>query len=191
MKRKICISDNEINMLFAQEADRRMIYDKSIEDINIILSMFDNPDDFKWQDIRDEKDEFFDEIASLNKYLLIEYNNEIVGIFYHTNHLAKIENIEFHIWFVSKKYTGKGLGTRVVTMMKKYLNEMYGATVFMMRPWIKNPQAIRTYEKCGFEIMPNFNLNAYFTADEIAIYGNGAYTVEETVNMIAKISNAI
>ncbi len=187
MKRRKCISDNEINMLFAKESDRRLIYDLSIADSDIILSMFDDPNDFLWEDIRDEKAEFFDEIASINKYLFIEYKGEIIGIFYHTYHNAPIENVEFHIWFLSKNHTGKGFGTKVVSMMKEYINKKYNINTFMMRPWIKNPTAIRTYEKCGFEIKEDFDLSLFFTAEEIEKYGNGAYSVEETVNMVAKI----
>lgn len=187
MSRKICVSDGEINMLFAKESDRRLIYDMSTENIEIILSMFDDPAEFRWEDIRDEKAEFFDENPSLNKYLLIQYNNEIIGMFIHLYHKAPIINEEFHIWFVSRKYTGRGLGTRVVSMMKNYIHEKYNINTFMMRPWIKNPQAIRTYEKCGFKIDNDFNLKSYFTSEEIEKYGNGAYSVEETVNMIATI----
>ncbi len=185
MKRKVCASDELINILFARESDRKLIYDLSIKDNEIILAMFDDPTDFRWEDIRDEKSEFFDENASLNKYLLIEFNNEIIGIFYHTYHPALIANVEFHIWFVSKKYTGRGLGTKIVSMMKDYIHTTYQINTFIMRPWIKNPQAIRTYEKCGFEIIENFDVEAYFTSEEIAIYGNGAYSVEQTVNMVA------
>ncbi len=189
MMRKICICDGNINMLFAQETDRRMIYDISVEDKEIVLSMFSDIGGFKWEDIRDEKSEFFDECASMNKYLFIEYNNEIIGIFYHTHHLAAIDNVEFHIWFVSKKHTGKGLGTRVVSLMKEYIHKTYGTTVFLMRPWIKNPQAVRTYEKCGFKIVPDFVLADFFTPEEIEIDGNGAYSEEETVNMVANIAD--
>lgn len=189
IKRKLCISDGEINILFARESDRRLIYDMSIEDPNIVLAMFDDPAEFKWSDIRDEKSEFFDEAPSLNKYLLIEYNNEIIGIFVHLNHKAPIVNEEFHIWFVSNKYTGRGLGTRVVNMMKDYINTTYNVDVFMMRPWTKNPRAVKTYEKCGFEIKKDFRLEDYFTAEEISKYGNGAYVEEETVNMICDMRN--
>ena len=185
MKRKICVTDGEINLVFAKETDRRLIYDMSVKDAEIVLSMFDNPADFRWEEIRDERKEFFDEQPSLNKYLLIEYNNEIIGIFCHVHHLASIVNMEFHIWFVSTKYTGKGLGTKVVQMMKEYISKSYQINTFIMRPWIKNPRAVRTYEKCGFEVTNPFDLELFFTPAEISKYGNGAYSVEETVNMVA------
>ncbi len=185
MNRKTCICQGDIKMLFAKEGDRRLIYDMSVSDANIIKSMFEDPDDFSWEDIKHEKDEFFNEKPSMNKYLLIEYGNEIIGVFYHTHHEAVIDNVEFHIWFFGVKHTGKGLGTKVVNIMKNYISETYNINTFIMRPWIKNPAAVRTYEKCGFEIVRQFDLNLYFTDDFIAKYGNGAYNVEETVNMVA------
>ncbi len=187
MSRKICVSNGELNMLFAQEADRRLLYDLSMADSEIVLSMFPDVSDFSWEDIRDEKAEFFNEQETQNKYLFIEYNKEIVGIFYHTYHDAPIANVEFHIWFVSKKHTGKGFGTKVVSMMKEYVHTKYAVNTFLMRPWIKNPQAIRTYEKCGFKQISEFEVEKYYTSDEIAKYGNGAYSEEETVNMVAVI----
>jgi len=186
MKRRICVTDGEVNLVFAQETDRRLIYDMSVNDMEIVLSMFDNPADFKWEEIRDERKELFNEQPSLNKYLLIEYDNEIIGIFCHMHHPANIDNMEFHIWFVSTKYTGKGIGTKVVQIMKEYIHKSYHINTFVMRPWIKNLRAIRTYEKCGFEVTEPFDLQLFFTPEEIAKYGNGAYSVEETVNMVAK-----
>ena len=188
MERKICVTDGEINLLFAKETDRRLIYDMSVEDPEIVLSMFDDPTEFKWEEFRDEKAEFFDEQPSRTKYLLIEYNKEIVGVFCHVYHLAKTENMEFHIWFVSTKYTGKGMGSRVVAMMKEYIHKTYNIDTFIMRPWIKNPRAVRTYEKCGFKVVDDFDLNLFFTEKEIEKHGNGAYSVQETVNMVAVVS---
>ena len=57
-----------------------------------------------------------------------------------------------------------------------------------MRPWIKNQRAIRTYEKCGFKVTNPFDLTLFFTQEEIEKYGNGAYSVEETVNMLAEVT---
>ncbi len=187
MKRNVYIAKDEITMLYARESDRAFIYEQSTMDPQIVLSMFDDPSEFRWEEFRDEKAKFFDETASIYKYLLIEYQQEIVGVFYHTCHLAPIKNVEFHIWFFSNKFTGKGLGTRVVSMMKDYIHSTYGITCFMMRPWIKNPRAIHTYEKCGFVVQKDFELSKYFTQEEIELYGYGAYSVEETVNMIALI----
>ncbi len=187
MERNLCVTDGTFNLLYAKETDRRLIYDLSMEDHSIILSMFNHVEEFSWNEIRDEHAEFFDETASCNKYLFIEYENEIIGIFYHTRHDAPIDNVEFHIWFISKKFTGKGLGTRVVSLMKEYIHKTYNITTFIMRPWIKNPQAIRTYEKCGFKIKNDFDLTLFFTAEEISKHGNGAYCIEETVNMVANI----
>ena len=186
MERKVYIENDEIKLLFAKEADRKLIYDLSFEDMDVILSMFDKPEDFHWEELRDAESFYFDEKDGKSKYLLIQYENKIVGVFCHVYHDAVIENMEFHIWLRSTKYTGKGIGTKVLNMMLNKINEQYEIDTFLMRPWIKNPRAVKTYEKCGFEVKSNFNLCDYFTKSEIEIHGNGAYSVEETVNMVCK-----
>ena len=199
MERKVYLSINNINLLFAKEDDRKLIYDLTIEDKEIVESMFNEANDFHWEEIRDEKSLFFDEQSSRNKYLFIEYEKEIVGVFdientstgkivfYHIYHDSIVKNIEFHIWMRSMKYTGLGIGTQVLNGMIEYLNKEYSINSFLMRPWIKNERAIYTYQKCGFEIVENFELNTYFTKEEIELHGNGAYTKEETVNMVCTL----
>lgn len=184
MERLLCTSDGEINLYYATEADRKLVYDLSFEDKEVILSMFDDPSEFHWDEIRDADPIFFDGKPGLSKYLLIEYNNEIIGVCIHDHHAAPTDNMELHIWLRSTKYTGRGIGTRVVNMLVEYLSKDYNTKVFMMRPWIKNPRAVKTYEKCGFVIDNNYDLHQYYTAEEIAKVGYGPYSEAETVNML-------
>lgn len=187
MTRKICRSTDTINLLFAQETDRRLIYDLSIEDNDVILSMFNQPSDFHWAELRDEKPIYFNGEAGHSKYLLIEQGGQIVGVFCHVFHDAPIQNMELHIWMRGMKHTGKGIGSQVLTAMMDYLSQNYAITTFLMRPWTKNPRAVHVYQKCGFHIEADFDLTSYFTEAEIALHGNGAYTVEETVNMLRTV----
>ena len=173
----------KINLLYARESDRKLIYELTIEDKEVISSMFNSINDFHWEEIRDEKSIFFDEKPSRDKYLLIEYEKEIIGVFCHISHDSLIKNIEFHIWLRSMKYAGVGIGTKILSTMLEYLHKEYSIDTFLMRPWIKNTRAVHTYNKCGFEIVENFILNNYFTKEEILLHGNGAYVEEETVNM--------
>lgn len=184
MERNICVSIDKINLLFANESDRRLIYELALEDKEVALSMFNKSTDFHWEELRDEKNFYFDEQPGRSKYLLIEYDKEIIGVFCHVHHAALIENIEFHIWMRSLKYTGRGIGTQVLNTMLKYLKDKYDINTFLMRPWTKNIRAVATYKKCGFEVVENFPLTSYFTKEEVALYGNGAYSEEETVNMV-------
>ena len=187
MERKTYLENEDIKLLFAKDEDRRFIYDLTFEESDVILSMFDDESGFHWEELRDERDVFFNEKPDLDKYLLIEYNSEIVGVFCHNYHNAPIENMEFHIWMRAMKYTGKGIGTRVLRMMIEHINKEYNINTFIMRPWTKNPRAVSAYKKCGFEVKENFELEKYFTKEEIEKYGNGAYVEEETVNMVLNL----
>ena len=187
MNRNICIENEEIRMLFAKESDRELMHKMSIADESIVLSMFDTVEDFKSEEFEHADPEFFNGVEGKSKYLFIEYNNEIVGFFCHDYHPAKIDNMELHIWMASSKYTGKGIGTKVLNMMINYIKEKYNINTFLMRPWTKNIRAIKTYEKCGFKVMDDFKLENYFTDKEIEKYGNGAYCEEETANMILEL----
>ena len=188
MERAICIQQDEIRLLFAQESDRRFLYDLTFEDESVVSSMFHNADEFHWEEIQTAAPVFFDGTKGLSKYLFIEYQQEIIGVFCHDHHDAPINTMEFHIWMRASKYTGRGIGSRVLNMMIPYIHETYGITTFLMRPWIHNPRAVHVYEKCGFKIVDPFDLSAHFTKEEIEKYGNGAYTVEETVNMVLTLS---
>ncbi len=186
MVRTVCVANEKIKLLFAQERDRRLIYELSLEDENVILAMFNHAEDFRWEELESEKSDFFDGQPGLSKYLFIEYCGEIVGVFCHEYHDALVPNMEFHIWLRSTKYIGKGIGPQSVQLMREHISKEYGVETFLMRPWIKNLRAIKVYQKCGFEIIEDFVLEDYYTKDEIEQYGNGPYLKDETVNMVAK-----
>ena len=44
-----------------------------------------------------------------------------------------------------------GLGTRVLSLLVRFLFEMLGADVIMIDPKVHNKRAIRCYHKCGFQ----------------------------------------
>ena len=54
-------------------------------------------------------------------------------------------------FFGESAYWNKGIGTRLVRSMVKYLIEEKGADRIVMDPQTWNERAIRCYEKCGFE----------------------------------------
>jgi aminoglycoside 6'-N-acetyltransferase len=48
------------------------------------------------------------------------------------------------------QYWNRGLGTRLVHMMKSYLTGKLGADRIVMDPQVWNERALRCYERCGF-----------------------------------------
>ena len=51
------------------------------------------------------------------------------------------------------EYWNKGIGTRFMKMILKYLVTEKGANAVILDPHQNNPRAVRMYEKAGFRIM--------------------------------------
>lgn len=186
MDRQIYLEKDDMKLLYAENSDRQLIYDMAFEEPVIWQSMFENKDDFDWAELRDEEEHFFGSEPSKSKYLLIQYQDKIIGTISHTYNNGKIENIELDIWLRSTKYTGKNIGSTVINMLIKNLVKQFGIKTFIVRPWIKNPRAIKAYEKCGFRQCKDFVPSDYY-GKYLEQYGEGDYCADETVNMVLEI----
>jgi RimJ/RimL family protein N-acetyltransferase len=155
----------------------------AFEDADIWQSMFKKKTEFEWAQIRDEEDHFFGSEPGKSKYLLIEYQSEIIGTISHTHHDGKIESFELDMWLRSTQYTGKGIGSTAINILIDYLLQQYSVNIFIIRPWIRNKRAIRAYEKCGFREREDFDVTDYY-GKYLEQYGDGDYGVEETCNMV-------
>lgn len=182
--RVLCVNEGEISLYFAKQTDKILVYNMGREEIEIQNAMFfDDCVESTWEEYKDQEDEFYSGIKSKNSYLLIEYENEIIGTVSHSYNQAKVENMEIDIWFRSIKNTGKGLGTKTLLILTDYLNMEYGIKTFIIRPGKKNLRAIRAYEKSGFVTMPTFDSSVYY-GDDVGEWGDGDYGIEGTLNMI-------
>lgn len=186
MGRTPYVKKDNIALLYAEEIDRELIYNMAFEEDDIWQSMFDSKEHFDWAEIRDEEPHFFGNKPGLSKYLLIEYDDQIIGTISHTYNNGKIPNMELDIWLRSVKYTGKGIGTKVIKLLVERLIEDKNIATFIIRPWINNPRAIRAYEKCGFAATDTFNPEDYY-GKYLEEWGQGDYPEGENVNMILLI----
>jgi len=186
MKRHLYIEKDGIKLLYANDSDRRLIYDMAFEEDETWQAMIAEREEFPWSQIRDEEPHFFGSEAGLSKYLLIEYDNQIIGVISHTYNDGKIPNMELDMWLRSTKYAGKGLGSRAMKILIEALVKDHNVETFIIRPWIKNPRAVRAYEKCGFVIVDTFNPDDYY-GKYLEEYGQGDYAEGETVNMVLSI----
>ncbi|MCC0646737.1 GNAT family N-acetyltransferase [Clostridioides sp. ZZV15-6598] len=186
MKRNLYAMREKIKLFYAEDSDRKLIYDMAFEEDEIWKSMFDNKDDFDWSDIHDEESYFFSSTPGLNKYLLIEYDNQIVGTISYTYNDGKISNMELDMWLRSMKYTGKGIGSKAMKLLIDSLIRDYEIGTFIIRPWVKNPRAIKAYEKCGFVVSDCFNPKDYY-GKYFDKWGQGDYPEGENVNMVLSI----
>ena len=160
---------------------------RSLEEIDkeIYELMFRNEYEFNWEDFEDEDNCYYTGNRNKDNYLLIEYDNKIVGSISHSFNQTETPNFELDIWLRSKEYTGKGIGTKVINILVEYLNKEYRIDTFIIRPWSKNLNAIKSYKKCGFVIDNNFNPYLYY-GEDAEEWGEGDYG-DETVNMVKRI----
>ena len=184
--RQIYIEKDGITLLYAEPSDRRFIYAMAFEEPEIWQSMLAKKDDFKWSELREEEDHFFGSVPGKSKYLLIQYRGEIIGTISHTYNNGRIENLELDLWLRSEKYTGRGIGSAVITMLIDRLVEEYGIRTFIVRPWLKNARAVRAYEKCGFRRCKDF-IPAEYYGRYLEQYGEGDYGRQETANMVLEV----
>lgn len=187
MRRTIYASKDAITLLYSEIVDRELVYNMAFEEDAIWQSMFNCREQFDWSEIRDEESHFFGSEPGLSKYLLIEYNGQIIGTISHTYNDGKIVNMELDMWMRSVKYTGRSIGTKVIQLLVERLVEDYKIKTFIVRPWIKNPRAIRAYEKAGFVVADAFAPEDYY-GKYFAEWGQGNYPEGENYNMVLSIS---
>lgn len=107
-----------------------------------------------WEEFcEDHLPHFFDGSApELGRSYLIVVNGEAVGQVYY-NDIEVVDGIrrtELDIWMRSEKDCGHGYGSEAILLLCQHLFEQLGVTQFMMQPSVRNPRAIRAYEKIGF-----------------------------------------
>jgi len=163
----------------------KLVYDMMHQDEKIHKILFHGEsEDIPFYEFLQRDREWFSGAENRNAYCLIKYGHEIIGWISNTYNNAKIENMEVDVAFSSLKYTGKGLGTKIITMFTDYLNEKYNIKTFMIRPGKHNTRAIRAYKKSGFRIVESYDPNDYYTAEDVVLWGDGDLGPENTVNML-------
>lgn len=179
LSRKVCVSNEEVSLIFANICDVKLIYEMDAEEESIYNSIYYGEcEKSTWESSKNSDLEFYTGDMSYNNYLLIKYRDYIVGNISHTHNRAKIDSMEIDITIRSEEYTGRGIGSESIRLLTDYLNEEYDIMAFIIRPGRKNTRAIRAYEKCGFRIVNSFDSDIY------GELGEGDYGIEGTLNMI-------
>ena len=188
MNRTAFIEKDNIKLLYAEEPDRRLIYDMAFEEESIWRSMFTDKSEFDWAEFRDSDDCVFDSSPGTDKWLLMQIDGEIAGATAYCLNNGKIKNFEIDMWLRSEHYAGRGIGTAVIKLLINELVKRYGIKTFIIRPWVKNLRAIAAYEKCGFRICDDFVPSDYY-GKHLEQYGQGDYGAENTVNMVLNVKD--
>lgn len=186
INRKVLLKTERLDLLFATEEDRVLLFQMAYEDPEVYQSGVRTKDDFTLQDVMEEDTEYFNEQPGYNKNILISKDGAIIGYCSYSFNNATTSNFELHIFFRSNNYTGKGLGTHTLESLIRYLHETYKVNAFVMRPWIRNTRAVKVYKKVGFIEPTNFDIKDYY--DSIMLESNSeGYYGEETENMVYTI----
>jgi len=90
---------------------------------------------------------------------------------------------ELDIWIKDEANCGNGFGVDALISLGNYLNEEMGVYELIIAPSVRNPRAIRAYEKAGFKrtdkAMSGFLLDKY-----VSVFGGGDYGTEDTAIMV-------
>lgn len=114
---------------------------------------------------------------------MIEYNNIPVGIIQYKlidEELKKIYRLksnnsyEIDIFIGQLKLHNKGIGTKAINILTKYLFREKGADLLVMCPLKDNDKAIKCYQNCGFSLK-----NKFKTKDTIGVLQEYVLMVKE------------
>jgi len=180
--------DEKLSLRFAKVGEKREIFEMLIaSEIQSFMfnETFRSP---TWPEFDEDADDTYytGEASKYGSYLLILYEETVIGSVSYSCEYEKIPFGEIDIWLKSLAYTGKGIGVKVIKALIGFVHETYAIETFLIRPWKKNGHAIKAYEKCGFEVVENFSVSQYYSDKMMSDYGAGDYG-EETVNMVLKL----
>lgn len=180
------IKGEKISLVFANKTDKKLIYDLLVSpETNEFMFSEQYPAPTWIEFNEDEPDSFFRGGPSKDgSYLLIKYNDQIIGSISYSCEYSKIANCELDIWIGSTQFTGKGLGIEAIRLLMDYVHSEFSINTFIIRPWAKNINAIKAYKKCGFVEDKSFNAEDYYSEDSLEKYGEGDYGIEDTVNLV-------
>ena len=92
------------------------------------------------------------------KLLLINYNDKLIGLVQIYKYddiifdeLKDYKNIyEYDIFIGDSNYLHKGIGTKAIDIVNKYIYDNYSADCIVLRPFKRNTNAIKCYQKNNF-----------------------------------------
>ncbi|WBW95632.1 GNAT family N-acetyltransferase [Oceanirhabdus sp. W0125-5] len=187
-KKEICAYGENISLEFAQLKDKKLIYDMLVSPEVKNLMFDENHPEPSWEEFDEEPDSLFSGVLNEEgNYLLIKVDGEVIGTVSYAFNSGKLKSAELDIWISSTRNLGKGYGTEAIKLVIEFVHSNYGIKTFIIRPWIKNNNAIKAYEKCGFKEIEVFDPSDFYSEEEVDEYGEGDYGVDETVNLIYEI----
>ena len=121
------------------------------------------------------EDYFFDGTQPKNgRGFIILFNNEQVGFISYASFHLKQGWSELDIWMNSEANCGNGYGSDALIVLADYLNKNIGINNLIVRPSLKNKQAIKAYMKAGFK-KSDLLAKEYMLEEYLELFGSGDY----------------
>ena len=94
---------------------------------------------------------------------IIQYNHKDIGyvqIYPFENEYELLLNnkniMEFDLFIGEEEYLNKGIGTKIVQLITEMIESKYHANTIILRPFKRNLRAIKCYQKCGYQIIKEY-----------------------------------
>jgi len=116
---------------------------------------------------------------------IIAHNKESVGFVSYSSYHLKPYKAELDIWLNSEANCGKGFGTDALVALGDYLNKTLEINELIIRPSVKNINAIKSYKKSGFE-ESNMPACDYLLEEYLSLYGDGDYGENQTALLVKR-----
>jgi len=183
-----CIHTDRLTLVFANLEDRKTIFEM-LHSKETYAYMFDESHPAPtWSEFIEEGHQYYTGQSNPNgSYLLIRFDGQNVGSISYDCGYEKIPYAELDIWLSQRKYMGQGIGTEAIQALIKFIRDTYGIKDFIIRPWMKNRNAISAYKKYGFHESSHYKIEEYYSAQNMESYGEGDYGREETLDLFLKI----
>jgi len=184
------IHGERIILEFATLEDKKQIYDMLVSpEVKDFMFSPEHPEP-AWEEFSSgEPDNLFRGSPSEEgSYLLIKVGGMVIGSVCYYIHSGRVKVVELDVWISKTQYLGKGYGTEALQLVMSFVVSHYGIRTFIIRPWVKNTNAIKAYKKCGFVEFEVSRLKDFYSDELLTEYGEGDYGSDETVNLICELS---
>ena len=149
--RKLIDNDEDYNMLY-NWCKNDYIYEWFEQRL---LSLEEIKNKYK-RKLNEKKQELLiiqDDNKDIGLVQLYKYDNDL-----NTNLLSNYKNIyEYDIFIGDESYLSKGIGSKVIELVNYKIYNEYLGDAIILRPFKRNTRAIKCYQKCGFNILYEYN----------------------------------
>jgi len=151
------IQGKKVTLRHANIEDRLQIF-QWLAESDLTCKML-GPPDFEdnpapgWEEfIADYNSDFFDnEDPYHGRSYIIEVGNSPVGHINYNEIYRQNNYVEMDIWLAGSEFCNKGYGSDAILTLCNFLQNNLGCHTFVIAPSARNRDAIRVYERCGFE----------------------------------------